>query len=40
MVRLSSAKEIGPFTKITGDFSFVMGQREFRIDKSSAVAAR
>jgi len=33
MVRLTSAKEIGPFTKMTGDFSFVMGQREFRIDK-------
>ena len=33
MVRLTSTKEIGPFTKMTGDFSFVMGQREFRIDK-------
>src|SRR5438477_12377127 len=30
MVRLASAKELGPFTEINGDFSFVMGQREFR----------
>jgi glucose-fructose oxidoreductase len=33
MVRLSSPKELGPFTRMSGEFSFVMGQREFRIDK-------
>ena len=33
MVRLSSPKELGPFTKMSGEFSFVMGQREFRVDK-------
>ena len=33
MVRLSSAKELGPFTKLTGNFSFVMRQHEWRIEK-------
>jgi len=33
MVRLSSANELGPLTKMSGEFSFVMGQREFRVDK-------
>jgi glucose-fructose oxidoreductase len=33
MVRLSAPNELGPFTKMSGEFSFVMGQREFRIDK-------
>jgi glucose-fructose oxidoreductase len=33
MVRLSSERELGPFTTMSGEFSFVMGQREFRIDK-------
>lgn len=33
MVRLSSARELGPFTKLTGNFSFVMGRHEWRIEK-------
>ena len=33
MVRLASERELGPFTKMSGEFSFVMGQREFRVDK-------
>jgi glucose-fructose oxidoreductase len=33
MVRLSGEKELGPFTKLTGNFSFVMGQHEWRIEK-------
>lgn len=33
MVRLGSERELGPYTKMTGAFSFVMGQREHRTDK-------
>ena len=33
MVRLSSAKELGPFTKLTGNFSFVMPTHEWRIEQ-------
>lgn len=33
MVRLSSPQELGPFTKMNGEFSFVMGQHEFRVEK-------
>jgi len=33
MVRLSSEKELGPFTKLTGNFSFVMREHEWRIEK-------
>jgi glucose-fructose oxidoreductase len=33
MVRLASEKELGPVTKMTGKFAFVLGEREFRIDK-------
>ena len=33
MVRLGGAKELGPFTRMTGAFSFVMRTREFRVDK-------
>jgi predicted dehydrogenase len=33
MVRLGGAKELGPFMRMTGAFSFVMRTREFRIDK-------
>jgi glucose-fructose oxidoreductase len=33
MVRLASSQELGPVTSMSGNFAFVMGQREFRIDK-------
>lgn len=33
MVRLSSERELGPFTKLTGNFSFTMGRHEWRIEK-------
>ncbi|MCM3871458.1 MAG: Gfo/Idh/MocA family oxidoreductase [Pyrinomonadaceae bacterium] len=33
MVRLSSQSELGPITGMTGRFAFVLGEREFRIDK-------
>jgi glucose-fructose oxidoreductase len=33
MVRLASQSELGPVTRMTGRFAFVLGEREFRIDK-------
>ena len=33
MVRLSSEREFGPFTKLSGNFSFVMREHEWRIEK-------
>jgi glucose-fructose oxidoreductase len=33
MVRLGAAGELGPFTKMQGTFAYVMGEREFRVDK-------
>lgn len=33
MARLANARELGPVSKMTGNFSFVMKEREFRIDK-------
>jgi glucose-fructose oxidoreductase len=33
---LATAQELGPFMKMTGEFSFVLGQRAWRIDKKLA----
>jgi glucose-fructose oxidoreductase len=33
MVRLAGSQELGPITRMTGRFAFVLGEREFRIDK-------
>jgi glucose-fructose oxidoreductase len=33
MVHLAGQQELGPVTRMTGRFAFVMGEREFRVDK-------